>query len=317
VKELLDALAREKELRCLVGSFHGHAHNRLCQLRFLATYVEGMGLEDLEGCERFFSRSNGLAKSCRYASRFHRQQEITTYAKHFDSCETYANLSRCWLLERKAGTDVLSAGKFLCDNYRQALGILKTEGALQAWMRQEKIDSVDQVHEWLVEEKTYLEGLKNARKTNEETLEMEYIQKLVNLSASQYVLNGTLVERRGLTAPDVYRARYKVAAAEGRRARDGNGTFTPGVSKEDRARRRAQEKMEKEEERVEELEETLDIMERWTTESPKWAATVDGIKKRKYALALDALELLIVERIFELTKMNQSQTGKWYKSLER
>ncbi|KAJ7853472.1 hypothetical protein B0H14DRAFT_3450155 [Mycena olivaceomarginata] len=164
VEELLDAFgmktglanselgdrAREKGLKCLVGSFHGHAHNRLCQLQFLATYVEGMGLEDLEGCERFFSRSNGLAKSCRYASRFHRQQEITTYTKHFDSCETYANLS-----------------KFLCDNYRQALGILKTEGALRAWMQQEKIDSVDRFHEWLVEEKTYLQGLKNAGKTNE------------------------------------------------------------------------------------------------------------------------------------------------------
>ncbi|KAJ7888131.1 hypothetical protein B0H14DRAFT_3430321 [Mycena olivaceomarginata] len=250
----------EKKLKCLVGSFHGHAHNGLCQLRFLATYVEGMGLEDLEGCEWFFSCSNGLAKSCRYTSRFHHQQEITTYVKHFDSCETYANLS-----------------------------ILKTEGALRTWMRQETIDSVDRFHEWLEEEKTYLEGLKDATKTKEETLEMEYIQKLVNLSASQ--------------------AKYRVAAAEARLARGGNGTFTPGVSKEDRARRRAQEKMEKEEERVEELEEMLDIVERWTTESPKWVATVDGIKKRKYALALDALELLIVERIFELTKMNQSQTG--------
>ena len=89
----LGDLAREKNLRCLVGSFHGHAHNRLCQLSFLATYVEGLGLEDLEGCERFFSRSNGLAKSCRYANRFHRQQEITTYVKHFNTFETYANLS--------------------------------------------------------------------------------------------------------------------------------------------------------------------------------------------------------------------------------
>lgn len=95
----LGDLAREKELKCLVGSFHGHAHNRLCQLGFLATYVEGMGLEDLEGCERYFSRSNGLAKSCRYASRFHRQQEITTYAKHFDSFETYANLSMLSVLD--------------------------------------------------------------------------------------------------------------------------------------------------------------------------------------------------------------------------
>ncbi|KAF8142374.1 hypothetical protein K438DRAFT_2030121 [Mycena galopus ATCC 62051] len=252
--------AREKKLRCLVGSFHGHAHNRLCQLRFLATYVEGMGLEDLEGCERFFSRSNGLAKSCRYAIRFHRQQEITTYAKHFDSFETYANLS-----------------KFLCNNYRQALTILKTEGALRTWMRQEGVDSVDRFHEWLAEEKTYLEGLKGAAKTNEETLEMEFVQKLVNLSASQ--------------------ARYQVAAAEARRARGGDGTYTPG------------EKVEKDLERVEELEEILDIAERWTTESAKWEATVGEIKRRKYTIALDTLELLIVERIFELTKMNQSQTA--------
>jgi Kyakuja-Dileera-Zisupton transposase len=39
--------------QCLVGAFHGHAHNRLCQSRFLEMYVEGLGLEDLKGCERF------------------------------------------------------------------------------------------------------------------------------------------------------------------------------------------------------------------------------------------------------------------------
>ncbi|KAJ7156601.1 hypothetical protein C8R43DRAFT_821609, partial [Mycena crocata] len=137
-------------------------------LSFLATYVEGMGLEDLKGCERFFSRSNGLAKSCRYTSRFHRQQEISTYVKHFDSFETYANLS-----------------KFLCTNYCQALTILKTEPALATWMRQEGVNDFAEFHQWLLEEKTYLLSLKNAPKTSNETLEMEYIQKLVNLSASQ------------------------------------------------------------------------------------------------------------------------------------
>jgi hypothetical protein len=65
------------------------------------------------------------------------------------------------------------------------LTILKTEGALQTWMRHEGVDSVDRFHEWLTEERSYLEGLKDAAKTNEETLEMEYVQKLVNLSASQ------------------------------------------------------------------------------------------------------------------------------------
>jgi hypothetical protein len=65
------------------------------------------------------------------------------------------------------------------------LTILKTEGALQTWMQHEGVDSVDRFHKWLTEERSYLEGLKDAAKTNEETLEMEYVQKLVNLSASQ------------------------------------------------------------------------------------------------------------------------------------
>ncbi|KAJ7795486.1 hypothetical protein B0H14DRAFT_2620904 [Mycena olivaceomarginata] len=257
--------ARTNKLKCLVGSFHGHAHNRLCQLSFLATYVEGMGLEDLEGCERYFSRSNALAKSCRYASRFHRQQEIATYAKHVDSFETYANLS-----------------KFLCTNYRQALTILKTEPALQDWMRQEHVESFDEFHEWLREEKEYLVDLKHAAKTNVETLEMEYVQKLVNLSASE--------------------AKYTVVEGLARRARADDAAYTPGVSKAELVRRHAKEKVEKD-------LESLNVVERWTVASPKWVLTVVEIKKRKYQLVLDALELLIVERIFELTKINQSQTG--------
>jgi len=47
----------------LINAFHGHAHNRLCQLDNLTTYIEGLGLEDLEGCKRAFSKSNALASS--------------------------------------------------------------------------------------------------------------------------------------------------------------------------------------------------------------------------------------------------------------
>jgi hypothetical protein len=47
-----------------------------------------------------------------------------------------------------------------------------------------------------VEEKMYFQGLKNTGKTNKETLEMEYMQKLVNLSASQYMPNRTLLKQR-------------------------------------------------------------------------------------------------------------------------
>jgi uncharacterized protein YfeS len=52
-------------------------------------------------------------------------------------------------------------------------------------MGQEGVDSYARFHEWLQEEKDYLLSLKDAPKTNVETLKMEYIQKLVNLSASE------------------------------------------------------------------------------------------------------------------------------------
>ena len=93
-KSPLGTKAGERNHTSLVGAFHGHAHNRLCQLRFLATYVDGLGLEDLEGCEHFFSKSNALAGSTRYASTFHRRQSISEFCKHIDAFETYQNLSK-------------------------------------------------------------------------------------------------------------------------------------------------------------------------------------------------------------------------------
>ena len=86
--------ARDLSYTSLVGSFHGHAHNRLCQLSYLAHYIKGMGLKDLEGCERFFSKSNALASSLRYTSVFHCQQKIVEFMKHMDVFETYHNLSK-------------------------------------------------------------------------------------------------------------------------------------------------------------------------------------------------------------------------------
>jgi hypothetical protein len=93
-KSPLGRRARELRHTCLVGSFHGHAHNRLCQLQHLAVYVKGLGLEDLEGCECAFSKSNALAASLRYASIFHRMQAIATYFEHNDTFEVYQNLSK-------------------------------------------------------------------------------------------------------------------------------------------------------------------------------------------------------------------------------
>jgi hypothetical protein len=85
----LKDIACEKDFRALIGAFHSHGHNRLCGLDNLMIYVKGVGLEALETCELFFSKSNALASTTCYASRFHRQQAITTYLKHAGQFDTY------------------------------------------------------------------------------------------------------------------------------------------------------------------------------------------------------------------------------------
>ncbi|KAJ6456535.1 hypothetical protein C8R45DRAFT_943719 [Mycena sanguinolenta] len=264
--------ARNNHFRSLVGSFHGHAHNRLCQLSFLATYVEGMGLEDLEGCERFFSRSNGLARSVRYASKFHRRQEITTFMRQIDDFETYANLS-----------------KFLCDNYRQALKLLKTEPELKRWMVIEGIDDYDTFHVWLEEERDYLMGMEDGLpKKREETVEMEYVKKLKNLESSQERLSGILKAERARQAD--------------------SADFNPAPVSQV-ARRHAVEHRNRDLELVQDLESKLGVAQRWTSTSPEWILADKSIMDHRYLDALDEIERIIVERLFEMTKINQSSTG--------
>jgi hypothetical protein len=176
---------------CLVGAFHGHAHNRLCQLSHLATYVKGLGLEDLEGCERAFSKSNALAPSLRYASIFHQKQAISTYFEHNDVFKVYQNLSKLYhdsAMWRQCGLSLISVllATFLLNNYKQALNILdKGPRALEQAMNDLHISDKKVFESWLEEERAYLRGLR--KEPEEETLQMEYWQKLVNLQGSEYV----------------------------------------------------------------------------------------------------------------------------------
>ncbi|KAJ7857406.1 hypothetical protein B0H13DRAFT_2237713 [Mycena leptocephala] len=141
----LKKLAADNNFRALVGAFHGHSHNRRCQLVNLTTYVKGVGLEPLEGCDRF-----------------HRQQAITTYMKHTDAFDTYQNLSL-----------------LLCNRYRRALAIKSTLQVLEGTMRELGVNTQLEFEQWLEKEKAHLRTL--SKEWLQKTLEMEYYQKLVNL----------------------------------------------------------------------------------------------------------------------------------------
>lgn len=86
--------ARELGHTPLVDAFHGHAHNRLCQLKNLTSYVDGLGLDALGVCEQAFSKSNELAGSTRTMGTYHRQQAIGAFFRDTDNFDNYRSMSK-------------------------------------------------------------------------------------------------------------------------------------------------------------------------------------------------------------------------------
>ena len=78
------------------------------------------------------------------------------------------------------------------------------------------------------------------------------------------------------------------------------------------ARRHAIENHEKDLRAIQGLEIKPGITQRWQSDSPEWQNAGRMVAMRKYQKVLDTLEGLIVARMFELTKMNRSQTGRYH-----
>ncbi|KAJ7733222.1 hypothetical protein DFH07DRAFT_723123, partial [Mycena maculata] len=130
-------------LRGVVPAFHGHAHNRACEVGWHPLYVEGVGLEDFEECERTFSQSNQLARITRLCQRFHRQQALD---EHFDFHD----------LDKHA-----SSGNFIYQNYRQAIEKISLNRTHLNVLEQ-RLHTTDQDYEdALIAEQKYFKDLRS------------------------------------------------------------------------------------------------------------------------------------------------------------
>ena len=63
---------------------------------------------------------------------------------------------------------------------------------------------------------------------------------------------------------------------------------------------------------VVEMEVKLAITTRWLPTSPEYINAVQYLGRRKYERALNYLQKLVVQHLFELHRMNQSQNGTSY-----
>lgn len=182
---LVGPKARINNLRFCIGSFHGHAHCRSCQLDWHPNYICGTGLEDFEGNERIYSESNALAGCTRHASAFHRQQAII---RHFErwNLDKYADLSEFHFCYPNTSCVLMVSllGKFILNNYRQAADLLSTQPqVLKMMMDTLNIPSEDTFLQWHREEWLYLQSLK--QEPEQDVLEYEYLKALIQLEECQ------------------------------------------------------------------------------------------------------------------------------------
>lgn len=135
---LVGPVARENDLEFVVCAFHGYAHNRLCQLSHHPLYRNGYGIEDLEGMERVFSSTNGVACGIRYTSQFHWTQSLDLHFTQWDE-DKYHELSTSvpcrdfyvWLIFR---VKVNSFTTIICNVSRSSRNTqLKLGGCKRNW----------------------------------------------------------------------------------------------------------------------------------------------------------------------------------------
>jgi hypothetical protein len=169
-------------LRGVVPAFHGHAHNRGCQIGWLPLYVEGVGLEDFEECERTFCLSNNLAAVTRLSTPFHRQQQID---EHFN----FHDLDKHAASGKFHSSHVLSlispSGNFIFQNYRQATEKIAMNTVNLDILEQRLHTTAEDYEAYLVQERKHLESLK--REPSEVVWTVEYTELLQKYEITEYV----------------------------------------------------------------------------------------------------------------------------------
>ncbi|KAI0684138.1 hypothetical protein BC835DRAFT_1293887 [Cytidiella melzeri] len=270
---------QEKNGHFCVCAFHGYSHCHTCQMQFHPNNLAGAGLEDLETMERIFSASNQLASVTRYASPYRRRLFIEAYFRQWDEDKS------------------LNTGTFILSNYRQALEIVEHDAeVLREAMESLGITEAN-MDEWEREEMGFF-----ARLGDEDNYDVhavayvELLQELRDLESKRAQVNARFLQ-------------YMPSAAS-----SGSATYRKELASTRRLeteRRHTMEQYERVSHDVCALEVEMGLTVRWTPYTEQYNATLKYIKDRKYHRALNKLQKLVMQRLFELHKLNVAQTGEY------
>lgn len=279
----LGPLVEQKDLHFVVNAFHGYSHNYQCQRENHPNIVEGVGLEDFETMERFFSRSNSLAPGMRHASAYRRGLSAVTFFEQSDQ-DKYESL-----------------GVFILNNYTQAIRVLnKDTDALEEAKRTLNITDED-MDRWEQEEQEFFSNL--GREPEAYSLKVEYVELLQALQAAwnerSKAMHSLHSNMGGM-----------VIVMESPDTQNNYAQALSATRKLETRRRLAIERYDNLLQEVIELEVRLGLMRRWCPGDPEYTETLKYIAERRYHRALNKVQQLVVQRLFELHKLNVAGTGK-------
>ncbi|KAK7696630.1 hypothetical protein QCA50_001288 [Cerrena zonata] len=286
----------------IVNAFHGYTHSYNCQLRHHPNITVGAGLENFETLERVFSSSNQLASITRYASAFRCRLFIDLYFRQWDE-EKYANL-----------------GTFIYNNYRQALRtIAEDTEALQCSLEILEV-TPERLEELGKEANLFFSTLGKERPWDvHAVIYVELLQRLRQLDSQRTSntirFNNTIPNDYSYTNSTNPTAGYWQDTAQTRQLEkqplDRNPNFRLHKSQYIFERRVAIEEHSRVLNEVIEMELRMgiDASERWQPTSPEYVETLQYIAERRYHQALNSLHKVVIQRLFELHKLNLAQTG--------
>ncbi|KAJ6485994.1 hypothetical protein C8R45DRAFT_1098732 [Mycena sanguinolenta] len=232
-------------------------------------YVQGVGLEDFEECERTFAKSNHLASSTRLCTPFHCQQQIDEHFYFHD-------------LDKHAGS-----GNFIYQNYRQALEKIAINSGQLSRLESTLGTTATDYEAYHAAEVKYFDGLRKEPEEIQQTV--NYIEKL-----QKY---GEAVESSEAAKREFKCLDYNIV---------NNGYTGRQITLVQTRYRTTYTKLLALEEDLCRYEEEHHIVTRWTSDS---IAYIEGLKltmERKYRSALAEVERLVVQRLLELTKLGMS-----------
>ncbi|KAG1724504.1 uncharacterized protein EDB91DRAFT_1239971 [Suillus paluster] len=234
----------------------------------------GLGIEDLETCERIFSGSNAVAPIIRHASYFHWLQFIELHFDQWD-LDKYSELS-----------------KFIYNNYKQALHIInELSPAVEELKAQLGLTDTD-FEKWNTEELEYLQTL--TIETEEDVEKMTYVEALESLASAES-LQGCVWACHICPVPVLYSRLCKSMQAVARAW--------------EAERSSAYRRLVLEMNAVDDLERRMGITECWTREQGEYKHALNSLTNRRFIRVVEYLEGLVVKRLFELAKANLAGTA--------